>query len=165
MCDTCKQTQKAKWNKNKVTQVKTNLDTLQPKQKGNYVELAVALEALKRNIKVSMPYGDNSDYDQIWDIDGRLYKVQVKYAATLSNGSYRVSMQHSIYKNGKMGPHKYTPQNVDIFATIIDGKCCIIPIEKSLSIMTFRMIEPGNRQQTGINWVEDYLIDDWLKTI
>ena len=163
MCDACKQKQKTKWNKNKVTQIKTDLDSLQPKQKGNYVELAVALEALKRNIRVSMPYGDNSDYDQIWDIDGRLYKVQVKYAAMLSNGSYRVNMQHGIYKDGKMGPQKYTPQTVDIFATIIDGDCCIIPIEKSSSVMTFRVTESGNQQQSGINWAHDYLMDDWLK--
>lgn len=165
MCEDCKQKQKSNWNRSKVVQVKTDLDSLQPKQKGNCVELAVALEALRRNIKISIPYGDNADYDQIWDINGKLVKVQIKYAAKLSNGSYRVNMRHGIYRDGRMKPYKYESNSVDIFATIIENECCIIPINKSMAIMTFRVNEAGNSQANGINWMKDYLIDDWLQTI
>lgn len=165
MCDDCKLERKANWNTNRVTSIKTELDLLQPKQKGNYTELAVALEALKRNIRVSFPYGDNADYDQIWDIDGTLFKVQVKYAAKLSNGSYRANMRHGVYRDGEMKQHKYDNKSVDIFATIIEGKCCVIPVDKALAIMTFRVTESGNQQSAGINWANDYLMDDWLNTI
>lgn len=165
MCPNCKQNRKQDWQKNKITSVKTEIDNLQPKQKGNCIELAVMLEALKRNIRVSVPYGDNSDYDQIWDIKGKLYKVQVKYAAKLSNGSYRINMQHGIYCDGKLTSCKYDSESVDIFASMVDDKCIIIPSIKSCKMMTFRITEPANKQSSGINWVNNYLFDNWLQTI
>jgi hypothetical protein len=50
------------------------------KQRGDVAEQAAILEALKRGWSVLRPIGDNLPYDLVFDIGGRLVKVQVKCA-------------------------------------------------------------------------------------
>ena len=47
---------------------------------GDIAEQAVILEALKLGWGVSMPIGDRLPYDMIFDVDGLLFKIQVKSA-------------------------------------------------------------------------------------
>ena len=49
------------------------------KDKGNIGEAIMLAEFIKRGIQVSIPFGDNARYDLIIDLNGKLYKVQVKY--------------------------------------------------------------------------------------
>ena len=51
---------------------------LTTKQKGNLTELQCLTAFVKHGCGVSIPYGDNSKYDFIADVNGKLYKVQVK---------------------------------------------------------------------------------------
>ena len=50
------------------------------KHKGDIAEQAAVLEGLKRGWGVLRPIGDNQPYDLIFDVSGRLIKVQVKCA-------------------------------------------------------------------------------------
>jgi hypothetical protein len=50
------------------------------KHKGDIAEQAAILEALKRGWGALTPVGDNLPYDLVFDISGKLVKVQVKSA-------------------------------------------------------------------------------------
>jgi PD-(D/E)XK endonuclease len=50
------------------------------KQKGDIAEQAAILEALKRGWGVLKPVGDRLPYDLVFDVAGKLVKVQVKSA-------------------------------------------------------------------------------------
>ncbi len=50
------------------------------KQKGDIAEQATVLIALKFGWGVSIPVGDRMPYDLIFDVDGVLFKIQVKSA-------------------------------------------------------------------------------------
>lgn len=53
---------------------------LNTKHKGDVAEQAAILAALKRGWSVSVPIGDRDSYDLVFDIAGRLLKIQVKAA-------------------------------------------------------------------------------------
>jgi hypothetical protein len=55
------------------------------KQKGDLAELKVAADLLRRGCRLSIPFGEDSDYDLIADFEGRLHRVQAKF--TESDGS------------------------------------------------------------------------------
>jgi PD-(D/E)XK endonuclease len=54
-----------------------NMDT---KLKGDIAEQAAILHALKRGWGVLKPVGDRLPYDLVFDVEGTLLKIQVKYA-------------------------------------------------------------------------------------
>ena len=49
------------------------------KQKGDLAELKVAADLIARGCRLSIPFGEDSDYDLIADFEGILHRVQVKY--------------------------------------------------------------------------------------
>ncbi len=53
---------------------------METKQKGDIAEQAVVLKALKMGWGVLQPYGDRLAYDLVFDVNGRLIKIQVKSA-------------------------------------------------------------------------------------
>jgi hypothetical protein len=50
------------------------------KLKGDIAEQAAILHALKRGWGVLKPIGDRMPYDLVFDVEGTLVKIQVKYA-------------------------------------------------------------------------------------
>jgi hypothetical protein len=54
------------------------------KQKGDLAELKVAADLMERGCRISIPFGEDCDYDLIADYEGRLHRVQVKH--TRSDG-------------------------------------------------------------------------------
>jgi hypothetical protein len=53
---------------------------LTPDQKGSIAELAVVLHASRLGVAAYFPLTDGGRYDLILDIEGRLYRVQCKFA-------------------------------------------------------------------------------------
>ena len=50
------------------------------KKKGDLAELKVAADLMERGCALSIPFGEDVSYDLIADYEGRLHRVQVKYA-------------------------------------------------------------------------------------
>ncbi|HET9593383.1 MAG TPA: group I intron-associated PD-(D/E)XK endonuclease [Solirubrobacterales bacterium] len=48
------------------------------KRKGDLAELKVAADLIDRGCRISIPFGEDCDYDLIADYEGRLHRVQVK---------------------------------------------------------------------------------------
>jgi PD-(D/E)XK endonuclease len=71
------------------------------KQKGDLAELKVAADLIERGCKLSIPFGEDCDYDLIADYEGRLHRVQVKF--TESDGSRILIRCRSPFANERQG--------------------------------------------------------------
>lgn len=139
------------------------------KDKGNIGEAIVLAEFIKRQIQVSIPFGDNARYDLIADFNGKLNKIQIKYCSRVSENNSFVC-QCSSSTNHTTNKCLSTYENdVDYIAFYLASinQVLLVPIEviKDRKSITFRTELPKNGQQVGINLVEDYLLDKVLNTI
>ena len=64
---------------------------LNAKQKGNLTEFRCIVAFMEQGYNISIPYGDNSKYDFIADIDGKLLKIQAKTASVKSENAISFS--------------------------------------------------------------------------
>ena len=131
------------------------------KRVGNITEMEVLTFATKLGYQVSIPFGDRARYDQIWDVNGKLFKVQVKTAHLIGdNEGISISCRSSNRSGGKVINRKYTSDDVDFFATYFGGKCYLIPIiETSGTGKKLRFDHPKNNQLCNINWAKDYEVE------
>jgi len=139
---------------------------LNPKQKGNLVELQCISAFYELGYQVSIPYGENSRYDFVVDINNILYKVQVKASHPKKDqNAIEFSCQsHKSKKNGNT-QRKYTPIEIDFFATFYNGNCYLIPINECSRTKVLRFDKCMNNQKTNINFAEDYLLSKQLEKL
>jgi Holliday junction resolvase-like predicted endonuclease len=133
------------------------------KTKGDLAELMVAADLRRKGYKIAIPFGEDWDYDLIFERDGKLHRVQVKYAE--SNGSILTvrCRSHSL-TNGKVRRVKrYTAAMID-FLAVYDrstNRCYYVPAQKlgatGRSVMHLRVAPARNGQRLGINFAENYL--------
>ena len=142
---------------------RSKMTELTSKQKGNLTELQCITAFYNLGYSVSIPYGENSRYDFIADIDGALIKVQVKTsrvkkeneAIVFACRSTNVNTQGTTY-------HKYTKEQIDYFATFWNGKCYLVPVEECSVEKTLRFCYPASGQKQGITLAEEYELDKVL---
>ena len=131
---------------------------------GNITELEVLTYVSKLGYQVSIPFGDRERYDQIWDIDGKLLKVQVKTSREIDNGAAAVfSCRSSRRSAGKNKNSRYQDTEIDYFATVWQGKCYLVPIQETSTEKILRFAPPKNGQTRGVNFAKDYEIEVILK--
>ena len=63
------------------------------KSVGATTAMAFALECMRRGALVSEAFGDNAPYDFIVDVQGVLYRVQVKGSSCNKNGTFQANTQ------------------------------------------------------------------------
>jgi hypothetical protein len=128
-------------------------------QKGNVAEAAVVFAAVKLGIDVYRPVGEGGRCDLVLDIDGRLIRVQCKWASrrgetivvrcyTSSRG--REGLRRRIYEEGE----------VDAFAAYCEelDRCFFIPFELfgPRTEINLRLTPTRNNQEFGVNWASAY---------
>lgn len=139
---------------------------LTSKQKGNLTELQCITAFYKLGYTVSIPYGENSRYDFIADINGKLLRVQVKTSTARDNGdliefscrSTRVNTQGNFSRT-------YTKEEIDYFCTYYDNKCYLVPVTECSSSKKLRFNSTKNGQKVGINLAEDYELEKQLEKL
>ena len=122
--------------------------------------MAVAQSFLELGYQVCEPLVSDSRYDFFVDIDGRLYKIQVKTSSVKEDGAYFEFCTSSSHTNTKGTINRsYTSKEVDFFATMFGGNCYIIPIEEcGMRGQRLRLLPTKNGQVKGIMFAENYLI-------
>ena len=130
-------------------------------QKGKITEIEVLSYILKLGYSVSIPFGDKDRYDQIWDIDGNLLRVQIKTCSSLDENN-AICFSCKSVSNGKA--HKYTKKDIDYFATYWNKKCYLVPVGECSSQKILRF-QTKSTQTKGINWAKDYEVEEVLKRI
>lgn len=132
---------------------------------GNITELEVLTYITKLGYQVSIPFGDRERYDQIWDINGKLLRVQVKTSRLIDDGVIKFSCRSSHRKAGKYVASKYTANEIDYFATFWDGRCYLVPVNETSTDKTLRFVPPKNKQIKGITFAEEYEVERMLNKI
>lgn len=137
------------------------------KQIGNIVELEVLTYITKLGYQVSIPFGDRERYDQIWDINGKLLKIQVKKSKPIDKDCSAISFSCRSSKrvSGKCINSRYKNNEIDYFATIWDGQCYIVPLKETSASKILRFNKPHNNQQQNISYSKDYLVEEVLKRL
>lgn len=141
---------------------------LNAKQKGNLTELQCLTAFYEQGCHVSLPYGENSRYDMIVDIDGKLLRVQVK-TSSLKNKDDENAIVFSC-RSTRVNSHgcvnnKYTPDEIDYFATFWKNQCYLIPVTECSVEKTLRFALPSNGQAKGITFAWDYELAKQIKKI
>lgn len=134
------------------------------KQIGNITELEVLTYITKLGYQVSIPFGDRERYDQIWDIDGKLLRIQVK-TSHLVNNTIKFSCRSSHRKDGKCINISYTGNEIDYFATMWNGKCYVVPVNEVSREKTLRLACEKCGQTKGISFAKDYEVEKMLNLL
>ena len=137
-----------------------------PNAKGKITEALVLTYMTQLGYSVSTPFGDKDRYDQIWDINGHLLRVQIKTARlnekekNSNNASIRFNCKSVV--NGHIT--KYSKQEIDYFATYWDGQVYLVPVEECSSekVLRFTSSQPN---QPSICWAKDYTVEEVIKRL
>lgn len=136
------------------------------KQKGNITELECLLAFEKRGVEVSIPWGENTRYDMIIDVNNQLYKIQCKTSHETKGGRSFMFATCSTRLNTQ-GSSKvcYSKKEIDFFATSFKDNIYLIPVEEcgSGAGKTIRYDFPKTNIFSQINWHENYLLDNFLE--
>ena len=136
------------------------------KQKGNITELEVLTYVTKKGYQVSIPFGDRERYDQIWDINGKLIKVQVKTSRLTDDSSSIIfSCRSNTKVQGKIMHSRYTKDEIDYFATFWNDRCYLVSVEETSTEKRLRFEPPKNGQVKGVSFAKDYLMEEVLKKL
>ena len=141
---------------------------LNTKQRGNITEIECMLAFLKMGYNVLTPYGDCERYDFVVDIQGNLYKIQVKSAniAHLDEGYIEFKTANKTTRNGVFVQHAYTKNEIDYFMTSYNGQAYLIPVEEcSITTKRLRFVPPQNGQNKGITFATEYELERMVKKI
>ena len=130
--------------------------------KGKITELKVLTYITELGYSVSIPFGNKDRYDQIWDINGKLIKVQVKTAHWKTLEQKAIIFKCKSTSNGK--DHKYTKNDIDFFATYWQNQCYLIPVECCSTEKTLWFGSPANGCSRCAK-AEDYIVEEVLKQI
>lgn len=144
-----------------------NMEKIDTKQIGNITELEIMAYITKLGYQVSIPYGDRARYDQIWDINNKLLRVQVKTAHLDDNcNTLSINCHTTNRAEGRTKNRRYTKDEIDCIATYFNNRCYCIPIESVPSRSIKLRINPtSNNQQNGIHLLNDYLVEFFLEGI
>ncbi len=138
------------------------------KKRGDLAELKVAADLVDRGCSLSIPFGEDCDYDLIADYDGVLHRVQVKF--TRSDGHFLVARchSHSLTKGKVRRTKRYTAETVD-WIVVYDATtqaCYYCPstvLGSGRSSLRLRLTPARNGQRIGIRNAEDYLSPDFSR--
>ena len=136
------------------------------KDKGNIGEAIILGEFVKRNIQVSIPFGDNARYDLIADFNGKLNKIQVKYCNQKVTENDSIICPCASSYNHTTNKHLSSyKEDVDYMAFYLADWGCslLVPIQVigTRKSITFRKTPPSNNQ-SNINLIEDFFFDKTL---
>lgn len=139
------------------------------KKKGDLAELKVAADLIDRGCRISIPFGEDCDYDLIADYEGRLHRVQVKY--TQSDGQIVVirCRSHSLTKGKVRATKHYTSAMIDWIAAYdsTTERCYYCPSWElgvaGRSILHLRLQPARNGQRLGIREADAYMEPDFSR--
>ena len=127
--------------------------------KGAIAETAVAHQALKLGFDVYKPVNEGTRYDLIIDVDGRLIRVQCKWARR--HGDV-VTVQCCSSRRSRTGHIKrgYTSEEIDAFGVYCpdEDRCYFLPIEHfpQQRAIRLRLRPTRNNQRLRICWADDH---------
>ncbi len=128
-------------------------------RKGAIAELGIARAALELEIDVYRPVAEGGRYDFIFDVSGRLLRVQCKWAPRYGDVIVVRCCRARRNRDGLVH-RRYVPSEIDAFAAYCPDldQCYFLPIEEFpyRRQIQLRLGPTRNNQQLLINWAKDY---------
>lgn len=135
---------------------------LTTQQKGITTEMYVAAYLLSLGYNVSQPMCQDSRYDLIVDVDGKLLRLQVKTARLTEKNSIIFNCR-STTKNSKTNKARsYSSEDIDYFATYWNNKAYLVPVGECSSEKSLHL-EPV--KQSNWSYIEDYSAKEVLEKL
>jgi hypothetical protein len=134
------------------------------KQKGDRAELEVARDLVRRGYRIAIPYGEDWDFDLIFqrpDSDA-LERVQVKHVRPNGN-VIRLEARSASLTKGKVKRIKcYTAATIDWLAAFepTSNRCYYIPAAErgnGMDQISLRLAPTRNFQRRRVRYAEDYV--------
>lgn len=138
---------------------------LTSKQKGNLTELKCISAFYELGYQCSIPYGENSRYDFIADINGKLIRVQCKTSHEIDLGVIEFFCRSCRSNTQSNLRRRYTVDEVDYFCTYWNNMCYLVPINECSVSKKLRFIPPKNNQKVGISYAKDYELPNQINLI
>ena len=134
---------------------------LNSKQKGISTELQCLAAFGKIGLQTLIPYGDYARYDIVLDINNHFYRIQCKTASpSETEGAYKIACRSTAANRSRAAKRTYTEEEIDFFATIIEDKCYLIPIQEcGSSSKTLRFEPPKNNSKVNVSYAKDYELE------
>jgi PD-(D/E)XK endonuclease len=128
-------------------------------QKGAIAELAIAQAAVELDIDVYWPMADGGRYDLIFDVRGRLFRVQCKWASRYDDVLVVRCYRSRRNRDGLLN-RRYTAQEIDAFAAYCAelNRCYFLPIDRFAyrRQIQLRLGPTRNNQRLLVNWASDF---------
>lgn len=126
-------------------------------------EAAAIYNFTKRNIPILKPFSDNSRYDFVIDIFGKLLKIQCKTTMYLRNDNSYMKFQLCSTNGFTFERYKYTEEDIDFYFLycIENDYCGLVPISESIGLtsITLRLSIAINNQINKVRFAKDYEFD------
>lgn len=151
------------------------------KLKGDLGLHLVMIELVRRGIGVSLPVSEHLPYDLIIDIDGKLYKVQVKARSKESKnkrheGKIEVPLGGSFGERGGSRRYRYESNAFDILAINCieneeiywlgsDDLDEYFAKKVDIPIITLRIDPPKKKSNKPIRMAQDYTFERMLEQL
>lgn len=127
--------------------------------RGDMTEATVLAELKRRDVSVSLPFGDNERYDMVVETPGGwLFRAQVK-TGWKRDGTV-VFKGYSQHTNTEGNTYKQYADGIDCFLVYShdEERLFLVWEEEVGSNMAIRIEEPEQRHRTA-NWADDYEFD------
>ena len=132
-------------------------------QSGLITELLCQLHFAEFGILLSQPIINDSRYDFLADINGKIYKIQCKSSSSSDNGdSFYFSL---VSQNWNTREKKNYQGQIDYFYTCFNGKGYLIPIEDTGRQTKTLRLKSCQENNPNINWAENYEFEKILQQI
>jgi PD-(D/E)XK nuclease superfamily protein len=128
-------------------------------QKGAIAETAITAHAIRLGVGVLRPVSDGSRYDLAFDVDGRLLRVQCKWATRRADV---VVVRCYTSRRGPSGEIRtsYSERDIDLLAAycLELDRCYVLPAAMVADRRTFhlRLGVPRNGQRIAILWAAQF---------
>ena len=128
-------------------------------QEGSIAETSIAAVGTRLGIDVYKPLSDGTRCDLIFDISGRLLRIQCKWAAKHGDILVIRCYRNRRTRDGLLRQY-YTAEEVDAFAAYsLDlDRAYFLPFDRFSGHrqIQLRLAPSRNNQKAGINWAEDF---------
>ena len=136
---------------------------------GDIGEAKVLAKFLELGYDVYLPFGENTRIDMIVDINGELYKIQVKTCSKIDNGCSKFHLSNGCYRAGHDKAYLYAYNNtqIDYFAlySMEAEEIYFIHVDDANSSGIWIRNNKPNKEHTSIRNAEDYLIDNVIENL
>ena len=135
---------------------------------GALTEQKCFIKCIEMGCVVSKPLFANARYDFILDVNGKLYRIQVKTSRWVdtekSSFIFNGYSQHCTGNGNKR--MKYTNQEIDYFMTEQEGIFYLYPAtEEGFSEKRLRVLPVRNGQVANISFAKDYVFEEVIKSL